>query len=92
MREAALRANWMWRLQQGRRAFPMRPTKRFFKHDGGLIMIRPIRDHNQTIHLLMERVGHWRLPRPVRLWMIGATRCGDGWLWHALAIYLLLCA
>ena len=26
-------------------------------------------------------VGSWRFPRWFRLWMIGATRVGDGWLW-----------
>jgi undecaprenyl-diphosphatase len=37
----------------------------------------------QTDHRLMIRVNHWRAPRWLRLWMIAATRCGDGWLWYA---------
>jgi len=39
---------------------------------------------------LMRRVNGWRAPRWVRLWMIYATRCGDGWLWYALGIVLLI--
>jgi undecaprenyl-diphosphatase len=31
-----------------------------------------------------------RLPRLIRWWMLAATRCGDGWLWYALAFVLLL--
>src|ERR1700689_3144 len=37
----------------------------------------------QTDHRLMIRVNHWRAPQWLRLWMIAATRCGDGWLWYA---------
>ncbi|HXQ98681.1 MAG TPA: phosphatase PAP2 family protein [Candidatus Limnocylindrales bacterium] len=40
-------------------------------------------------HRLMRRVNRWRAPRWIRLWMISATRCGDGWLWYALGIILL---
>jgi undecaprenyl-diphosphatase len=41
-------------------------------------------------HRLMRRVNQWRAPRWVRLWMVYATRCGDGWLWCALGIVLLI--
>jgi undecaprenyl-diphosphatase len=41
-------------------------------------------------HRLMRRVNRWRAPRWVRLWMIYATWCGDGWLWYALGIVLLI--
>jgi undecaprenyl-diphosphatase len=34
------------------------------------------------------RVGSWRPPRWFRLWMIGATRLGDGWLWLLAAALL----
>lgn len=37
----------------------------------------------QTDHRLMIRVNHWRAPRWLRLWMMAATRGGDGWLWYA---------
>jgi undecaprenyl-diphosphatase len=39
---------------------------------------------------LMRRVHRWRAPRWVRLWMISATRLGDGWLWYSLGAILLL--
>lgn len=39
---------------------------------------------------LMRRVQRWRAPRWVRLWMIVATRAGDGWLWYAQAPVILL--
>jgi undecaprenyl-diphosphatase len=43
------------------------------------------RDHN-----LMRRVNRWRPPRWVRAWMICATRGGDGWLWYAMGLMILL--
>ena len=33
---------------------------------------------------LMRRVNRWKPPRWIRLWMILATRAGDGWLWYAI--------
>lgn len=41
-------------------------------------------------HRLMDRVHRWSAPQWVRLWMICATRCGDGWLWYALGLFILL--
>jgi undecaprenyl-diphosphatase len=41
-------------------------------------------------HRLMRRVNRWRPPRWVRIWMICATRGGDGWLWYALGLVVLL--
>jgi undecaprenyl-diphosphatase len=41
-------------------------------------------------HRLMLRVNRWHAPRWIRVWMICATRGGDGWLWYALALVLLL--
>jgi undecaprenyl-diphosphatase len=41
-------------------------------------------------HRLMRRVQRWRAPRWVRLWMIYATRGGDGWLWYAQAPAILI--
>src|SRR6266481_3735489 len=40
---------------------------------------------------LMRRMNRWRAPRWIRIWMIAATRLGDGWLWYSLAALLLLC-
>ena len=37
-------------------------------------------------HRLMRRVNSWRAPHWIRLWMICATRGGDGWLWATLAV------
>lgn len=36
------------------------------------------------------RLREWRPPRWVRVWMVGATRLGDGWLWGGLALLLSL--
>ncbi|GAC1700955.1 MAG: phosphatase PAP2 family protein [Candidatus Acidiferrum sp.] len=40
-------------------------------------------------HRLMRRMNRWRAPRWFRLWMILATRMGDGWLWYAVGLILL---
>jgi len=37
-------------------------------------------------HRLMVWVNHWRPPKWLRLWMLGATRGGDGGLWCALGL------
>src|SRR5580658_9640794 len=44
----------------------------------------------KTDHRLMIRVNHWRAPRWLRLWMMAATRGGDGWLWYATGTIVLL--
>src|SRR5581483_4549554 len=41
-------------------------------------------------HRLMIRVNHWRPPKWLRLWMLAATRCGDGGLWYALGTLVAL--
>ncbi len=41
-------------------------------------------------HRLMRRVNRWRAPRWIRLWMLCATRSGDGWLWYGMALAILL--
>ena len=41
-------------------------------------------------HGLMRRVNRWRPPRWIRWWMLLATRAGDGWLWGAIGIALLI--
>lgn len=41
-------------------------------------------------HGLMRRLNRWSAPRWIRLWMICATRGGDGWLWYGLGIALLI--
>jgi undecaprenyl-diphosphatase len=39
---------------------------------------------------LMRRLNGWYAPRWVRLWMMGATRAGDGWLWYSIGILILI--
>src|SRR6202042_616336 len=39
---------------------------------------------------LMRRVNRWRAPRWLRVWMIAATRGGDGWLWYAMGLVVAL--
>jgi len=41
-------------------------------------------------HGLMRRVNNWQPPRWVRLWMLYASRAGDGWIWYAIGLVLLL--
>jgi undecaprenyl-diphosphatase len=38
---------------------------------------------------LSGRVGDWRPPRWVRVFVVTASRLGDGWLWLAAALLLL---
>ena len=40
-------------------------------------------------HRLMRRMNRWRAPRWFRIWMIAATRMGDGWIWYGLGLMLL---
>ena len=37
----------------------------------------------------MRKVHRWHAPRWIRLWMVCATRGGDGWLWYLLGASLL---
>src|SRR3977135_3496913 len=39
-------------------------------------------------HRLMRRMNRWRAPRWFRIWMIVATRMGDGWIWYGLGLML----
>jgi undecaprenyl-diphosphatase len=41
-------------------------------------------------HRLMRRVHRWQAPRWIRLLMVVASRAGDGWLWYALGLLILL--
>src|SRR5260370_7227840 len=40
-------------------------------------------------HRLMRRMNRWRAPRWFRIWMIAATRMGDGGVWDGLGMMLL---
>ena len=37
----------------------------------------------------MRRANNWEAPHWVRLYVIGATRGGDGWLWYAMGLAIL---
>ena len=39
---------------------------------------------------LMRRIHRWPAPRWIRVWMICATRGGDGWLWYGMGLVILL--
>jgi undecaprenyl-diphosphatase len=41
-------------------------------------------------HKLMLRVNRWPAPRWIRVWMLCATRGGDGWLWYGMALMIAL--
>jgi undecaprenyl-diphosphatase len=39
---------------------------------------------------LMRRANNWPAPRWMRAYVLGATRAGDGWLWYAMGVGILL--
>ena len=39
---------------------------------------------------LMRRINRWPAPQWIRVWMMAATRGGDGWLWYAMGAVILL--
>jgi len=39
---------------------------------------------------VMRLANHWEAPRWVRVYVMGATRGGDGWLWYAMGLAILL--
>jgi len=41
-------------------------------------------------HRLMLRLNRWPAPRWIRIWMICATRGGDGGLWYAMGVAIAL--
>jgi len=41
-------------------------------------------------HRLMLRVNRWHAPRWIRVWMLCATRGGDGWLWYGMGLVIAL--
>src|SRR2546429_9163564 len=40
-------------------------------------------------YFLMHRVNRWRPPRWIRVWMLAASRAGDGWLWWCCGLAVL---
>ncbi len=41
-------------------------------------------------HSVMHRANNWVSPRWVRIYAVGSTRAGDGWLWYAMGLAILL--
>jgi len=41
-------------------------------------------------HGLMRRIHGWQAPRWFRIWMLAATRGGDGWLWIPVCVAALV--
>ncbi|MGH9792655.1 MAG: phosphatase PAP2 family protein [Candidatus Acidiferrales bacterium] len=59
----------------------------------GAIVSRPRSATRMVVngdHHFMRRMNRWRPPRWFRRWMITATRAGDGWLWLAVAVVVLV--
>jgi undecaprenyl-diphosphatase len=50
-------------------------------------MIRRIAAGDRKV---MLHVNQWLAPKWIRAWMLGASRAGDGWLWVALGVVVLL--
>jgi undecaprenyl-diphosphatase len=40
-------------------------------------------------YFLMVRLNRWRPPRWIRVWMLAASRAGDGWLWWCCGLAVL---
>ena len=40
--------------------------------------------------LIMHRLNQWPAPQWIRTWMVIASRAGDGWIWIAVGLVLLL--
>lgn len=38
----------------------------------------------------MQRANAWPAPKWVRLWVLSATKLGDGWIWYAMGFGILL--
>jgi len=55
-----------------------------------MTLARAIETLSLPDHRLMRRVNRWRAPRWIRWWMLLATRAGDGWLWGAIGIALVV--
>jgi len=39
---------------------------------------------------LMQRANNWAAPRWVQLFIVAASRGGDGWLWYAMGLVILV--
>jgi len=71
------------------RELPVRDARIFSGRDMPGAVLRITRSISRRDHGLMRRVNRWRAPMWIRLWMVCATRGGDGWLWYALGFAIL---
>ncbi len=55
-----------------------------------MTFVRVVSSLSAPDYFLMRRVHRWMPPRWVRWWMLAATRAGDGWLWAACGVLLLV--
>jgi len=46
-----------------------------------MILTRAAARFSAPDYYVMHRLNRWRPPRPIRAWMLAASRAGDGWLW-----------
>jgi len=44
----------------------------------------------RTDYHLMRSLNRWPAPKWFRLWMMAATRGGDGWLWYAMGVVVAI--
>lgn len=55
-----------------------------------MTLSRGIRRLAAPDYFVMQRINGWRPPRWFQMCMIASTRAGDGWLWGAYGLVLLL--
>lgn len=65
-------------------------TPRVVRHRVALGVVTSVDWLAASDHRLMRTVNRWRPPRWMRVWMIAATRGGDGWLWYAMGLVVAL--
>ena len=54
-----------------------------------MIFSRAAENLSAPDYFLMHRLNRWRPPRWIRVWMLGASRAGDGWLWWSCGLAVL---
>ena len=56
----------------------------------GIVKVEMLSLINRSDYSVMRRANNWVAPRWVRAYVISSTRCGDGWLWYAMGLAILL--
>jgi len=54
-----------------------------------MILSRAVATLSAPDYFLMYRLNRWRPPRWIRVWMLAASRAGDGWLWWCCGLAVL---